>query len=314
MKHPVENISSGSGAKVPPPKFLRGQMVEIRSLGEILATLDVHGKLEGLPFMPEMARYCGRRFLVSRRADKTCVEGYGVRLMGATVFLENVRCDGSAHDGCQRNCLIFWKEAWLKPVENGAPGARESTCLSDMPTRNGDRYFCQSTELAGATRPLTRWNVRHFVTDFLLGELSLWRFFLIVARMGINRIRRLLGLRAVGSLAGQQHGSSKGELDLLPGEWVEVKSADEISATLDPNGKNCGLSFEPDMLEYCGRRVEVDYPLRKIILEETGQLIGLTHTVVLKGVTCQGLCAKNCPRSNPLYWREIWLKRAEYSK
>ena len=45
-----------------------------------------------------------------------------MRLMKSAVFLADVRCDGSAHDGCQRNCLIFWKEAWLKPVDEGGDG------------------------------------------------------------------------------------------------------------------------------------------------------------------------------------------------
>ena len=93
-----------------------GDTVAVRSLGEILATLDADAKLEGLPLMPEMVPYCGRTFKVYRRAEKTCVEGVGNRGMSNTVFLEGLRCDGSLHDGCQRGCLFFWKEAWLKPA------------------------------------------------------------------------------------------------------------------------------------------------------------------------------------------------------
>ena len=29
----------------------------------------------------------------------------------------SVRCDGSAHDGCQAGCLLFWKLAWLKAAD-----------------------------------------------------------------------------------------------------------------------------------------------------------------------------------------------------
>ena len=39
-------------------------------------------------------------------------------------------------------------------------------------------------------------------------------------------------------------------------------------------------------------------------------MIKLANTVALKGVTCRGLCMKNCPRSNYLWWREVWLRRA----
>src|SRR6185369_17186869 len=49
-----------------------GEMVEVRSAHEILATLDERGAFDALPFMPEMLRFCGRRFQVQQRADKTC--------------------------------------------------------------------------------------------------------------------------------------------------------------------------------------------------------------------------------------------------
>jgi hypothetical protein len=39
-----------------------GEMVEVRSKEEILATLDERGRLHGMPFMPEMLQYCGQRF------------------------------------------------------------------------------------------------------------------------------------------------------------------------------------------------------------------------------------------------------------
>ena len=49
-------------------------------------------------------------------------------------------------------------------------------------------------------------------------------------------------------------------------------------------------------------------PLRLWIAERMAQL---SATVSLKAVTCQGLCAKNCPRNNPLFWREAWLERVD---
>ena len=97
--------------------------VEVRSKEEILATLDENGRLEGLPFMPQMLQYCGQRFQVFKRAGKTCSEVRGPtgvvyvsRRLRDTVHLEH-RCDGRAYGGCQAGCLIFWKEAWLKHVD-----------------------------------------------------------------------------------------------------------------------------------------------------------------------------------------------------
>src|SRR5260370_21630516 len=97
-----------------------GEWVDVGSQEEILATLDDRGCLENLPFMPEMVQYCGRRFRVFKRADKTCdnIEAWSIRRMKGSVLLEGVRCDGAGHGGCQAGCLIFWKEAWLKRAQN----------------------------------------------------------------------------------------------------------------------------------------------------------------------------------------------------
>src|SRR5215470_14619212 len=107
----------------------RGDLVEVRSASEILATLDDQGALGAMPFMPEMISYLGRRFTVSVRADKIC-DTIGrtmqSRQMTDTVLLDDLRCDGSAHGGCQADCRIYWNEAWLKKVDTlAAPAAAQ---------------------------------------------------------------------------------------------------------------------------------------------------------------------------------------------
>jgi hypothetical protein len=307
--------------------YERGDVVEVKSLDEILSTLDADGKLEGMPFMSEMARHCGRRFRIVRRADKTCVEGFPLRRLERTVFLEGLRCDGSAHDGCQRSCLLFWKEAWLRPcdanVRPAGDGAGAETAagnypcrsVEDLPTRKGDRFLCQSTELAAATiGDFPRWNLRYYVHDLLRGEITLPWLGRILWRSVKNKVRRCLGLKLIERVEGCQPKPPRGDLDLQPGEWVEVKSAEEIRTLIDAEGKNHGLSFELEMLQHCGLRYQVAYPLRKVIVEEpgrqsTGKIVALTNTVVLDGVDCRGLCMKNCPRANFFWWREAWLRR-----
>ena len=37
-----------------------GEAVEVRSEAEILSRLDENGRLDGLPFMPEMLQFCGQ--------------------------------------------------------------------------------------------------------------------------------------------------------------------------------------------------------------------------------------------------------------
>jgi hypothetical protein len=60
-----------------------GDRVEVRSLGEIQNTLDANGCLDGLPFIPEMVKFCGQRASVFRCVDKI----YDM--------VEARRCDGS---------------------------------------------------------------------------------------------------------------------------------------------------------------------------------------------------------------------------
>ena len=73
-----------------------GDVVEVRSEEEILATLDSTGKLDRLPFMPEMLAHCGKRFRVSARAYKACdtVEWRQLRKLESAVHLEDLRCGG----------------------------------------------------------------------------------------------------------------------------------------------------------------------------------------------------------------------------
>src|SRR4051812_8784655 len=129
--------------------------VEVRSEGEILRTLDDRGQLDGLPFMPEMLQFCGQNFQVYKRAHKTCDTVFPVRgrKLQRTVHLDT-RCDGSAHGGCQAGCLIFWREAWLKPLprEGADIDLKNRATLPRAPHQTGpvDVYDLDATLLAQA--------------------------------------------------------------------------------------------------------------------------------------------------------------------
>jgi hypothetical protein len=302
--------------------FHHGQLVTVRSLDEILATLDAEARLEGMPFMPEMVPLCGQTVRIHRRAERTCVEGIGLRSLQNTVFLEGLRCDGSSHGGCQRGCLFFWKSAWLKPAAGGAdqtgkkeppeheqPSIRSRPHAPQLPTTKGDRFYCQSTELARATGELSHGKLRHYLHDLRIGEMRPRRFIYLLWRALANRAWKLLRGRGYYDVSGQQSKTFTAELNLQAGELVEIKSAAEIEATLDAKGRNRGLSFEPEMALHCGRRYRVAAPLHTIIAEDSGKMVQLTNTVILEGLVCQGICLVNCPRANYFYWREIWLKR-----
>jgi hypothetical protein len=289
--------------------------VQVKSASEILASLDANGRLDGLPPMPELLEFVGQRLQVSRRVEKTCVEGYALRGMSDALILQDVRCNGAAHDGCERRCAIFWKDAWLRaegepaPVIDPAVEAAARQRLNSLPVREGALYQCQSTSLGAATGPIFRWNYVPLVRDVLRGELSLGGFFEIIGRTALNRFRAVLKTREIGLILGVAEKPDRGDLGLKPGDKVRIRTTEQIRATLDKTGRNRGLTFEPEMSLHIGKVYEVDYQVSRIIHEETGKMIPLTHTVVLKGLNCRGVCMKNCPRANPLYWREAWLER-----
>ena len=107
-------------------------------------------------------------------------------------------------------------------------------------------------------------------------------------------------------------------LDLQPGEYVRVKSLDEINATLDKHQKNRGLWFDQEMAKFCGNTYRVHTRMSKIINERSGKMIQFkTPSVVLENVYCQSEfsdCRLFCPRSIYSYWREAWLERIDDAK
>jgi len=96
-------------------------------------------------------------------------------------------------------------------------------------------------------------------------------------------------------------------LNLQHGELVQVKSYQEISATLDENGFNRGLLWMPTMQKFCGRKFRVYKRLNRIMIESTGEIRNIKNTVLLDGVMCEDLY--DCDRSCFHFWREAWLSR-----
>jgi 2-polyprenyl-6-methoxyphenol hydroxylase-like FAD-dependent oxidoreductase len=304
-------------AKAPTPSIpTHGDQVVVRSAQEILATLDADGRLDAMPFMPEMIAHIGKEMQVSRRIERTCVEGPGLRGLTDTVFLDAARCDGALHDGCQRGCMMFWKTAWLRPADETArhdPAAEAAALqrLAALPTRIGDAYTCQSTQLEAASHPLPSLHFKQWIGEIRSGDLRPLGLVRILVRAIVNRLRAGLGLAELDLIVGHTASASKGELGLKAGDWVRVKSYDEVRAALDASSRNRGLSFEPEMTRYLGSVHRVAQVVERIVDERKGKMVRLDRTVVLDRIYCEGLCNKACPRKNPLFWREAWLERVE---
>lgn len=176
-----------------------GDWVEVRSKEEIFQTLDHSGQLDGMPFMPEMLAFCGKRFQIYKRAHKTCDTIFPVRgrRVASAVHLDT-RCDGAAHGGCQADCMLFWKDAWLKPVSDAGKGSSAvrsaaypaharptvAACTeSDLWTNTTApslpnapvTYVCQATRLPYASADLNWWEVDQYLEDYRSGNVGLWR-------------------------------------------------------------------------------------------------------------------------------------------
>jgi hypothetical protein len=307
-----------------------GDVVEVRAPDEILATLDGEGSVDAMPFMPEMLQYVGQRFTVSRRVEKICdtISGGVPRSlrMRDTVLLDDLRCDGSAHGGCQAGCRIYWKEDWLRRVE---PGSEKNGHRSD-PVAELDRlvgegtleananetptYRCQATGALRASEPISWFDPRQYVRELIAGNVGPLRLLRVLLRAIGTAVRRRL--RLVGDLPlPLQEGSapSPGELNLRPGDLVEIRSPEEIAPTIDESGRTRGLWYDWEMIPYSGGRYRVKDRVERIIDERTGQMIEIaSDCLILDRVVCSGECSTGrwlCPRAIYPYWREAWLRR-----
>jgi hypothetical protein len=300
-------------------RFRPGDIVEVKAAEEILQTLDADGALDQLPFMPEMIPHCGKRFQISRRVLNTCVSGpdAGMRMFTKddVVLLDGLRCSGADHDDCQKGCVIFWREAWLRKVENSAQ-------LNVVDSKSSDRlrarlktlvrpnvYFCQASELLNVSKPLSRAErIANCFGEVRAGNCSPFE---MARRIGIWllwKMRRVI----LGTYArGNKKPTPTESLNLRPGERVEVKSLDSIIETLNQTAHNRGLLFFPNMRLLCGLEQSVERRLDKIIVDGTGEMRQLHNTVYLEGshCGCSYIAFGGCTRCEFAYWREIWLRR-----
>lgn len=107
-----------------PQRLNAGDLVRVRSLEEIQATLDRWRSLKGCGFLEEMASYCGTTQRVLKRVERFIDErDYRQKKASGIVLLEGVLCSGTSTTGrCDRSCFFFWREEWLEKLdESEAP-------------------------------------------------------------------------------------------------------------------------------------------------------------------------------------------------
>ena len=320
-------------------KFRAGDRVVVRPPEEILSTLDADGTLDGLPFMPEMLDWCGKSFHVERRAEKTCVDVaphvYSNRRFAAddVVFLDGLRCDGHGHDGCKRGCKVFWKEDWLRPFDSvdtstQTPRLGPNELLPRLKTKSDEtHYFCQSTQLCEATEAFPGnkklWTLRIIFREIQNKDRSVSEILKLLVLWCWQRLLRVV--HGDEWLRGSHERAPTVSLGLKPGDIVHIKSRAEMEATLDHERSNRGLKISYEMTRYCGGQAEVRDRVDRIIDERTGKMREIRNTVTLRNMRSkmialgelECLCydqVGDCPRGELIFWREIWLERANSSE
>lgn len=322
----------------------------VRSADEILATLDESACLDGIPFMPQMLQHCGKTLRVRKSAHKICDTAFatGARSLSDAVFLDGVNCDGQAFGGCEMQCSIVWKDAWLSRADDtgrsttSLPNARLTELVwsvvrpaSQNPAGGEPIFSCQATKLPAATTLLPWWKMGQYVEDYRTGNvapgtLSARLLYLLYSKLVASGLGLGFALRGLYDLVqwlrgGDPYPEGIGRLraggptpavtlGLQVGDLVRVKSLEQILETVDKNLMNRGMGFHPEMAPFCGKTFRVKQRVQKIINEKNGRLVTLKNScLVLDGVGCHGRFTNpvNCPRAFPPYWREIWLERVE---
>jgi hypothetical protein len=99
---------------------------------------------------------------------------------------------------------------------------------------------------------------------------------------------------------------------LSAGDWVEVRSKEEILRTLDERGQIDGLPFMPQMFQYCGSRLQVSKRSHKTcdtVNDYKGRK--MSSAVHLDGIRCDGKAYGGCQALCLIYWKECWLKSVD---
>ena len=170
---------------------------------------------------------------------------------------------------------------------------------------------CQNDGLARFSTHIPRISVLAYRLRWILKERGvacalgqIWGFF-TKSILSFLLSKQKIHLQSVASVSGES-------INLVPGEWVQVKSEREIKQLVDNDWRTRGLEFVPEMREYYGRRLRVMKRVARICVEDAEghvrEVRSLKSTVLLEGALCKG-AGIGCDRSCHYFWREVWLSR-----
>ena len=223
--------------------------------------------------------------------------------------------------------LLFWKDAWLKPVNPDVAATSETAKGESTQPNPGEdgksgvwktyteeadgtiKYRCQATRLPDMTKSLEWWDLRQYLEDYLSGNVGMWAIFkgfiysmyynLSQAGIGLGKPMRWLYDLLSPLWGGPKFPRHSGKipegqptpaasLNLQPGELVRVKAHSEVLCTLNTNSVNRGMHWDAELVPFCGETHRVLKRVNKIIDERSGKMLDMkTPCIILDNVVCQ---------------------------
>jgi hypothetical protein len=98
-------------------------------------------------------------------------------------------------------------------------------------------------------------------------------------------------------------------MSLRAGDWVQVRSKQEILQTLDERGRFENMPFMPQMFDFCGQRFRVSKRAHKTCdtVNGTGGR-SLPNGIHLENLRCNGQAYGGCQAACLIFWKEAWLQ------
>lgn len=122
---PAITAADRAGGGHADPAVAAGDHVVVRSLPEILATLNDRLMHKGLWFEPDMSKHCGRLCTVQGEVRNLIdiVTGEMLTMKTPAYILQDVHFSGERQLFNAQYEPLFWRAAWLKPARERDPGA-----------------------------------------------------------------------------------------------------------------------------------------------------------------------------------------------
>lgn len=143
-----------------------------------------------------------------------------------------------------------------------------------------------------------------------------------IAWQRLRRLKRILKRRwryVVNFLREAEHAkgharSSDAKQTIIPalehGDYVRVRSREEIQATLDRWNQLKGCAFMEEMWHHCGTTQRIYRRVERFMDERDYLVKRCRGIVLLEGVMCEGTKDFGaCDRSCFYFWREEWLEK-----